>query len=711
MIDELVKVANSMRDANIVPIDWHPKLKTLPKVSKKSPCIRVWLTDDGHIKDVELLSEEQAGQLRKYEPNNGEALPGFNVRPLYRIVKSDDEIKKAGRGREGEGLKADWVREFLSRDFEDQAKDDFWDKTRDTLAQCFGKVNDELKEICGEQLTDGETLLRFFNSIRQIDVSQFQKEYFNAVRHKVETGEIPSSLLYYFTTESKKRKEDEDSRTPVQKFSVFLDIKDYAGYPVAHTETISRLNTLLMGDGNERDASGEDVIESDAYGLAAYQKEEKFPGVALPFLGGVILRSQAKTIPAQKRYHQCESDTFPVGAKIRRRTKAALEWIADRARDGETYGVAGDQELLFAYPKVLPKSKIPFAKMLGAQPDANLQKERFEKLAKSVIEQLKGSGQSAADAELEIFSLRKMNKAQTKVTYYRNATVALIEAASLSWHKGCQNIPLLDVWDWSEEKNEKTGKSYPILIEPVTVFPVKLHRFLNAVWKRDGTRADAGKTKVSIFRPTDGLRLLLENPCDALATHMMKRFMQQAQGYFLTLCRSVGRHEIVKQLPDKVYYPGILGLLLFKLGKRKEAYMNESAVQLGRCLRVADELHRLYCEVVRKKELPSELCGSSLLVGMMESPGMTLSQLAMRSAPYLKWARGGGDKGEKGGLVWYWLRQWEEIANPLLEKGWPKRLTPDERAQVFLGYLSSFPKKENSGGSETMDESEEGGSK
>jgi hypothetical protein len=128
---------------------------------------------------------------------------------------------------------------------------------------------------------------------------------------------------------------------------------------------------------------------------------------------------------------------------------------------------------------------------------------------------------------------------------------------------------------------------------------------------------------------------------------------------------------------------------------------------LGRCLRVADELHRLYCEVVRKNALPPELCGSSLLVGMMESPGMALNQLAMRSAPYVKWARAFHNS-DKAGLVHYWLRQWGEIADRLTEAGWSKRLGPDERAQVFLGYLSSSPKKEDSDCVETNGASQKG---
>ena len=77
--------------------------------------------------------------------------------------------------------------------------------------------------------------------------------------------------------------------------------------------------------------------------------------------------------------------------------------------------------------------------------------------------------------------------------------------------------------------------------------------------------------------------------------------------------------------------------------------MNESTYQLGRFLRVADEIHRLYCEIVRNKSLPPELCGSSLLTSMLESPARTFHQLAMhplhtsngqrRSIAMKSWAR------------------------------------------------------------------------
>ncbi|MBN1552219.1 hypothetical protein JW979_12165 [bacterium] len=684
MIDELVKVANAMAGAKIVPIDWHDKLVGLPKASKYKPCIRIWLTSDGHIKELESLGIGQAALLRKYEPDLGRSLPGFNVRPLFRQVRSFEEIQ-------GKKLEKDLI-ELLKKGYLDwslflREEDDFWAKTRDGLTACFGRVREQLEKACSSRLNNDETLAKFLKTVSKIDIETFQGEYTAAVKYKIQQGELPFSLLCYFVTEEKKRKEDTNSRAPVPKISVFLDIVDYSEYPVAHERTMIRLNKLLWEKDKE---TIPDNNEEDAYGLDSKFIEEKFPRVTVPILGGVILRSQVKTIPAQMRYHRCESITFPVGAETKKRIRTALEWIADPERDGETYGIAGDRELLFAYPRILPRDKVPIAKMFGAQPDISLGEVKFERIANSVITQLKGLGISAAEAELEIFFLRKMDKARTKVVYYRNVSVELLERASGIWSEGCQNIPLLDVWDWSEERDENTGKLRAVKIDSASVFPIKLHRYLNTIWKRSGDHAG----KVKIFEPADGLTLLLgEQQCIAQAAYMMERFVQHSQGYFLFLCRGTGKREITK-LPDKIYYPGILGLLLLKLGKGKDEYMKENAFLLGRFLRIADEIHRLYCEVVRDNDLPPELCGSSLLVGMMESPGRTMHQLAMRSAPYVKWARAYVGQ-DKAGLVHFWMQQWAIIADQLHLSEWPKRLPPEERAQVFLGYLASFPKNQN----------------
>jgi hypothetical protein len=701
MIEELIKIANAIDKAGISSMDWYSKLHDLPIPTPKKPCLRIWLAADGHIADIDSLSPELVKQLRKYEPNNGMSLPGFNVRPIYRLVISKDEIKKINKQ-----IESDLKQGCFQWEPYTQQEDDFWKMTRDVLNKCFGSVREALENNCSGKLEEGETLQRFFLTVKKIDVNQFQDEYKNILQQKIDRGDLPISLILYFVNEEKKRKEDGDSKVAVPKFSIFLDIKDYEKFPVAHPETIKRLNELLMNNSNTVTAIF-GTGEKDAYGFDAQHIEDTFPVVRLRSpLDNVILRSQAKTIPAQNRYHLCESKTFRVGAKSRERAKKALEWISADEREGETYGIAGDKELLFAYPCLLPQERIPFAKMIGTQKAESYRMEdKFERLSKSVIQQLKGLGGPINNVELEIFSLRKMDKARTKVVYYRNITLELLEAASDTWQKGCHNIPYLSLMDWSE-KNEN-NKRHPVFIEFETVFPIKLHRYLNIVWKRDGDQT--GKARV--FRPTDGLRLLLEPPSEVMAKYMLSRFMQHAQAYFLALCCCTGRGRI-SNIPYKSFYPGILGLLLFKLNKHKEVFMKESAFLFGRFLRVADEIHRLYCEIVRKKpdgtpDFPPELCGSSFLASISESPVMALNQLCLRCAPYVKWARGGADKGDKGGLVLYWLKQWETIADQLHVLEWPKRLGPEGRAQVFLGYLASFPKKEGVNAVKAIDTTDE----
>jgi len=695
MIDELVNAAKAMQNAGISAMDWHPKLKPLPKVTSKKPCVRIWLTNDGRIDDLELLEPEHAAQLRKFEPCNGQSFPGFNVRSLYIKSLPDGSGKDASKELEKQikSKDIDWDKELSDAT-------DLWGEGTTTISKIsyiFCNVSKSLKDMCSSDngLDPSETLGRLFEIVSKMDAKQFRDDYFEKVKAKVLEdleGKWPLSLLIFLGKEGK-----EDT------FSVFLDVKDYVEFPVAHDKTIKRLNTLMIGGVSEENSSTEGG-DTDAYGLNATPESmgEKFPEVKLPFLGGVILRSQVKAIPAQSRYGQCEADTFRVGDESRKRTKRALEWLSDREREGKTYGIAGDKELLFAYPHTLPQKEIPLALLFGAQPQggSNQQKgsfereDSFERLAKSVIEQLKGLGNKNAKAELKIFSLRKMDKARTKVVYYRNVTVVSLEQASKAWDAGCQNIPELDVRDWSKDINEETGKSYPIPVKVRTVFPIMLYRYLNEIWKLDGQRANTNMSKVSVFTPTDGLRLMLDKSNEALAAHMLAHFVRNSRGYFLKLCSGTGKNEVTS-LPNKDYYPGILGLLLFFLGEKKEVFMRECAFLLGRCLRVADEIHRLYCEIVRKGEFPSQLCGSSMLVGMMESPATSLSQLAMRSAPYVKWAR--AYHGEnKPKLVYYWMGQWSEVADQLHQLEWPRRLTPEARAQLFLGYLASFPKSDKS---------------
>lgn len=713
MIDELFKAAVAIEAAGISAKDWHPKFKTLPKATEKAPCIRIWLDDSGHISAIELMDADLVGKLRKYEPDNGKSFPGFNVLPLHRICKADKWTAKEAPKALGIAMtKGDFLwDEYLKK----EDAEDFWTRTRKVLEQTKKQV-EVLRKTLEKSLFSDETLSKLVDLFVALDINQFQKEFFEKVSEQVRFGALPQIAMVYFVDQETKLKEDEDSRMQLPKISVFLDVKTYTRYPVAHEITIERFNDLLLNahisedffaadseiqakqtrSSVTDDGLSEPCIESvddpvkDAYGKNVEGSENpKMAQVSVPLLGGVFLRSQAKEIPSQSRYALCEGATFTLGNETRASVKRALEWLASSERNGKTYGIAGDKELIFAYPAILPQDSCPeLSLLLGAQSDDD---RKFEDIAEVVIGQLKGVvGAIDNGGAIEIFSLRKMDKARTKVVYYHNTTITSLAFASLTWGLGFKNIPPLDIRNWGKGKNDK-GKSFAVPVEPQTLFPVRLHRILNTVWTL--SRDEVKQSKVKLFDPSTGLRILLDTPQTAQITYVTERFIAHAQTYFIALCRAKGRNE-VSGLPDLDAYPGILGLLLYKLGITKENYMNESAFLLGRFLRVADEIHRLYCEVIRKKEIPPELCGSSMLTATLENPTQAIAQLCMRSAPYLKWARA-YHGAEKSGLVHYWMHQWAPIADNLHEATWPARPSPEERAQIFLGYLSSFQKSED----------------
>ena len=71
----------------------------------------------------------------------------------------------------------------------------------------------------------------------------------------------------------------------------------------------------------------------------------------------------------------------------------------------------------------------------------------------------------------------------------------------------------------------------------------------------------------------------------------------------------------------------LMGLLLYQLGSRKENYMQEFPYLFGQMLKLSDDLHEMYCKVVRDNDVPNALAGSGLYVAGAEQPYKTLAVL------------------------------------------------------------------------------------
>lgn len=666
MLNELNQLSKSLTNAGINPPNWHKDLKPLPNASNKNPCYKIIIAPDGTISDIHEMTE--VSHLKKWQfGSNGFSFPGFSIKPLYTIC-SEDENKVYDKWRKGkeqidfatlniwctESNRTEWNIEMIN--------------------DCLWKVPKELEKICNNIPQEFIALQNLFERIFQ------------------HWGENGSDILFkqlnmFFLKELNRL----NTFLPIlvnpktENISVFLDINDWADYPVAHEKTITWINLQLFNAGINGETDTKLKPKLDAFGTDCTGEDEKLPEVKLPLLGAVKLRAMNSESPCQFRYGTIDAKSFLIGNYSRMQAKSALEWLGAPEREGDTWGRADGKEIVFSYPASIPQRPVKLAALFGAS-RADDSAERFESYASDVINCLYGLGTNLRNIELHVFSLRKMDKARTKIVFQRNYTAQRLEYAAKEWQQGCSNIPPIQVMAWGKEK----GKS--ILATPEVPFPIQIADCLNRIWKMDGVT----KCSVKTFPITVGIELLLdETSVSRLVPHMIATAVINARGLFLSLGNKLHSNQIISienVNKNKIIMPSVLGLLLWKIGIRKEQYMNEVPYLVGRLFKVADELHALYCKEVRKNSLPPQLLGNALMASALESPTQAIAQLAMRIIPYLAWAK--TNTTPSAGLSRYFLKEFGEIEPILKNTKFPGRLDDAAKAQMFLGYVSNSSQKE-----------------
>jgi len=664
MLNELYQLSVVLEDKGIKPYDWHEDLKLLPNTSDRKPCYRILISSDSSISGIEPMKKELVSSLRKWQHGgNGFSFPGFNILPFYCIAGEEEKklLEKWNKGKEK--LDKRQLKEWCI--FENETK-----YNKKMLNECLGKIPQELQRRCAKIPDD---FVAFKNLLERVDsawgndgCTKFIQALKNYIWEKIDAEENESSLLPILISPK------------AQNISIFFDVPDWKEYPVANEKTIRCINEHLQNSTSAGGTNTENEAE-DAFGYGSSGDEDKLPEVKLPIIGGIKLRAMNSESPCQYRYGTIDANSFRIGAESRKRTKGALEWLGCYEHEGKTWGRADGRELIFAYPAVLPEAPLKLAACLGARKTDDTE-ARFENYAKDVVDCLNGLGRPLKEIELRVFSLRKMDKARTKVVFHRNYSAQRLVNAAREWQQGCANIPIIRIRSWGEEK----GKT--ILVEPEIPFPLQIADCLNRVWKQDGT----SKCEVKSISKSAGIELLLdESAALRQISHLLAVALQNSKGLFFSLGDSLHRNEVFKLdgfNKHKQLMPVILGLLLWKLGIGKERYMNNPSYLVGRMLKLADELHALYCKEIRKDNLPPQLLGNALMVAALDSPTQALAQLALRIAPYLGWAR--TNSTESAGLSRYFLKEFGLVEAKLRDVTLPLRLDDPARAQLLLGYIS-----------------------
>ena len=138
--------------------------------------------------------------------------------------------------------------------------------------------------------------------------------------------------------------------------------------------------------------------------------------------------------------------------------------------------------------------------------------------------------------------------------------------------------------------------------------------------------------------------------------------------------------------------------------------MKDAPYQVGQVMSLADTLHKDYCIVVRKGQLPNSLIGTSLMRRALDSPASALADLSERMMEYIRWAKiaqvsPGWPKEDQRRIAVNEarkkLRQYRPLADRLGTSDLPTECNDVMKAQLLLGFLASPPaEKQNNEGKE-----------
>lgn len=678
MINEIDGIRRSLTLAGISAGKTAREYLPLPNATVKNPCLRLYLRDDGSVNDIEACDPELVKRLKKYGNNQG-TFPAFNIVPLYRIKgKADrlalDRLKIAHADQQPELLSA-------------LCREDNWDqkalkKNRLCLSERAGQLEEIIAQYGGGQPDAVLRLTKIARAYGQAEKLSFrealEKFAFDQLR-RMEKVDLVLKLLFHVAGD-----QDKDSEKDRGSLSVFLDLAqwDQHPYPIASSEVTSQVNDALIRHEEARFGANGSVGTLDAFGSPYTRIDDPMPKVKLPGFD-VSLRTMFAENPCQNRYGTIESSSYLLSYENRQSLSSALQWIGDGSREDVSWTRADKDELVFAYPSKIPSVLPGYIKILSPAAAEGMGRELFEQRARDFLKSFQGIPPKERPDQIQVFSLRKMDRARAKVTFSRNYDAYRYVEAAGEWQTACNNVPPV--------KTEE---------EIIVPFPMEVAGIVNSIWVQGGKGAGRGSASVKQMKHYDGIDLMLDTAEGGKAAHFL-RLMAMNAGHLAIYAgreaRTQKEREGTRRKSVQQVFP-VLGMLLYKCGRRKEQYMEETAFLLGRILKVSDELHALYGEIERDDDVPRQLAGNSFYLMSSEMPCRALGQLGVRMTPYLNWAKRFRTlKEKKSGLVGWYLALYASLAEQLsgsLDMG--TKFGEKEKAELFLGYLAALPKSEKS---------------
>lgn len=670
MINELYNLSQALDKSGIISKNWHKDYNSLPKYL----CIRI-VVSNKHISRLEIVEGDALKNIRKYGSNQG-TFPAFSICPLFR-VQDDDTMRDIAKMKSGEiPIDLEKIRTWCTTEnWEKNQKNKYHRSVND----CFNKLRDLL--LGNQQWNVLDTLYN--------EISDFtNEEYFfselnqSLFRLLKENQEVNFALSVLFN-DKKSKKSGNDKGNAI---TVLLDCEKLVelGYPTVSQQFTNELNRRLLAlQQYESNSNSENV---DAFGVKYIPSNDPMPSVKLGCGFELSIRTMFEDQHCQSRYGVIGSKSYPLSSGMQIKLKSALEWLGgSKEQENITWKKIAKNEVLLAFTSQLPKTRFSQVNIMKGE-------KTFKECAKEFLANpdAKQSDNSQAN-RVSFFILKKIDKAQTKLVYTRVSSPQEIEQCSNNWCNGMMNVP------WIKLVNDK-----------YVPFPLDVAEIINCKWKSDGGIISGKNHSVTSYHGVD-LFFASKRLVDNDLALIVKDFSPAVPWIGKQI---INGQKITDATKDKIRNTvALTGFLLYAKGLKKEEYMQSFAFLYGQLLKVSDELHLMYCKIVRENNsspIVSQLVGGSFYSSAAEFPIRTISLLAQRMNVYINWAKTYRFKKEEESWKAGWLlRIYENIAEQIaieISNGKHERFTDDEKALLFLGFMAGLPKKSNDssvdGGSE-----------
>lgn len=619
LLNEMHNIGIALADAGVGVAVRNPDLKEVPARAT----LRVHLDTDGVVKQVHALPADQASHLWTLRDGQQNSFPFHQLKnPLLRIDTTDERFERLRNRRLDSSerwpllLALAGNAEFNEEAFSTWPGEGYIQRLRERRSQLA-----ELTE------TDAAAVPAVFERF-------------------VRSADDPIALLRRIAdalVESSRQERFSDGDLPLIASlltdaggALFFDVTrrefPYLAGDARSIHEVSRAlnNSTSQGSTGVCGVTGAiDVLVAD-----------KFPQPNLPILGQTYLFARNKDAPANARYGRSGTDSVQVGASTATALQAAIKSITrEEWKDRTWRGIAGERpkqtDLFIAY--VTGADDVRLAALLSedasdAAPGAG---EDFASLAERLTGALEGHVKARRDTELSLLVLRKVDPANRKVVLLECLSVDGLLAAARRWSTGCRNVPLSIRLLVPAERGE------PARWRPVRdIAPFRLPRLTRQQFIR------GGKQRQEIVGVTydDAMRLFIAAEADPAFAGAILRRVLRGRGVLL---EGVG-HAQVRGFDDLKEFDRqetldtitLLGLLLHKLGREKEEYMEDAAYKLGQLLASADVLHAAYNASERGgAALPPRLIGNAALSMAQTQPERAIAVLSGRWPVYSGWAQ------------------------------------------------------------------------